>query len=79
MNTIQKLEEKMFSAWNIVDDLEFFYNIEEVMTEDEKMNFMLGLMTKYKYVFSDMFEQYERVVEDYYKMKRELGEERRIF
>lgn len=86
MNTIQKLEEKLFSCWNVVDDIEFFYNTQEVMTEDEQMNFLLGLMTKYKYLFSDMFEQYEVVTDEYYRMKkiiksyeRELDEMRRPF
>lgn len=86
MNTIQKLEEKLFSCWNVVDDIEFFYNKQEEMTDDEQMNYLLGLMTKYKYLFSDMFDQYEDVTGEYYRMKatiktyeRELDEMRRPF
>jgi len=74
MNTLQELEEKLFACWNVVDDIDFFYHREEEMNDDEKLNYLLGLMTKYKYRFSDMFDTYEELVKEYYRLKRLSGE-----
>lgn len=62
------LEEKIMSAWNVVDDIKLLcqqmLDGPRPMTEDEIANFLIGLETIYQFKFEDLFSCYEKLVHE---------------
>lgn len=61
-----ELEQAIMDAWSIVDDLQTYlkwrYDYEEVPTEDEDMNYIIGLQVIYSAKFDHLFRVFEDVV-----------------
>lgn len=58
------LEQKIFQAWNLVDDLKLLMNSLEYMSEDETANAVLGLEAIAEMRFKDLFETFEQCVKN---------------
>jgi hypothetical protein len=59
------LEENFANFSNIVEDVEYFYNKAEEFewTEDEKMNYLLGIITKYGKLREDYEMLFEKLIQ----------------
>lgn len=51
---LNAVSENVNAANNVVDDVEYLYHKMDGLTEDQTMNFMLGLIEKYRLVFNDL-------------------------
>lgn len=60
------LENAIMDAWTIVDELQTYlkwrYDYEKVPTEDEDMNYIIGLHTIYGVKFDHLFRIYEELL-----------------
>ena len=67
------LEQQIMSCWSIVDDIKAFSKLSELrdVSEDEQLNFLLGLETIYQVKFEilqDLFEKF--IIKEYYAAKK---------
>lgn len=56
------LEHEIMNCWRVVDDLKMYYDHSDEMTEDQKMNMMLGIITIYELRFDKMFKTFEECI-----------------
>lgn len=56
------LEQEILSCWNIVDDLEIFTKKWEQITEDQKLNFLIGIKELYNLKFGICFNTFENYI-----------------
>ena len=64
MKTRFDLEQDIMDCWTVVNDIDLYYNTFEGMTEDERMNFLLGAKTIYQKRFEKLFATFEQIVKD---------------
>lgn len=62
--SVYDLEQAMMNCWNVVDDLDTFYNRMDDLTEDQAMNYILGLVTIYQLKFEKMQSILENVIRE---------------
>lgn len=65
------LEQEIMEAWRVVDDLKLYLDKYEEMTEDQRMNIMIGMITMYDLKFNVLFDTFEQCLR-----KREFGDSR---
>lgn len=58
------LEQKILGCWHITDDLKLFYHKFDELTEDEKANFLLGIIQLYQMKFDDTFKCFEELIRE---------------
>jgi len=56
------LEQEILECWNVVKDIENFYHAQENMTEDQQMNYLLGMQEMYEIKFNKLWETFEQCV-----------------
>ena len=56
------LEQEIMECWRVVDDLRLFYEKEDEMTKDQKMNMLLGMIEMYELKFDRMFRTFEQSI-----------------
>lgn len=66
------LEQDILNTWRIVDDLNTFYDKFDTLSEDERMNFLLGITVLYELKFQKTFENFEKVCKELCDTKRRL-------
>lgn len=54
------LEQEIMEAWRVVDDLKLYLDKYEEMTEDQKMNMLIGMVTMYDLKFNVLFDTFEQ-------------------
>lgn len=59
------LEEQIMSCWCVVDDIKSLYYINDIrdLTEDERANALLGLVTVYQIKFELLFNTFEQLIQ----------------
>ena len=58
------LEQDIMDCWTVVNDIDLFYHNSENLSEDDQMNFLLGLKTIYQVRFEKLFSTFEQLVHD---------------
>ena len=66
-NTVIDLEEKIMAAWQTISDIDLVYYAMEDMSEDERMNAMLGLKELGEARFKDLWRVFEQFVPNHYQ------------
>jgi|TARA_R110000823_G_scaffold225319_1_gene353142 hypothetical protein len=66
-NTVIDLEEKIMAAWQTISDIDLVYYAMEDMSEDERMNAMLGLKELGEARFKDLWRVFEQFVPTHYQ------------
>jgi len=56
------LEQEIMSCWNVVDELKLLLDRWDSITEDEKLNIIIGLSNLYNLKFDVMFNTFENCV-----------------
>lgn len=56
------LEQDILKCWEVVDDLKFYVQKSDEWTEDERMNYLSGLVVKYDKKFQQMFGLFEHII-----------------
>ena len=66
------LEQQIMSCWSIVDDIKAFSKVSELrdVSEDEQLNFLLGLETIYQVKFEILQDLFEKFIKEYYAAKK---------
>lgn len=66
------LEQQIMSCWGIVDDIKAFSKLCELrdVSEDEQLNFLLGLETIYQVKFEILQDLFEKFIKEYYAAKK---------
>lgn len=64
MNSVFTLEQQILSCWGVTDDIQVLIRQMDrrSLTEDEQMNFLIGIVTIYNQKFEQMFETFENLV-----------------
>jgi hypothetical protein len=59
------LEEQIMDCWGVVDDIKSLYYINDIrdLTEDERANALLGLVTVYQIKFELLFNTFEQLIQ----------------
>jgi len=56
------LEQEIMSCWNVVDELKLLLDRWDSITEDEKLNIIIGLSNLYNLKFDVMFNTFENCI-----------------
>jgi hypothetical protein len=64
MKTRFDLEQQILNCWNITDDLGLYNERHDSMTEDQRMNYIIGLQELYNQKFERMWSTFEQLVQD---------------
>lgn len=64
MESVFTLEQQILSCWGVTDDIQVLIRQMDrrSLTEDEQMNFLIGIVTIYNQKFEQMFETFENLV-----------------
>jgi len=59
-------EQAIMNCWNIVEDIKLISQMNDIreLSEDERMNALLGLETLYQMKFEILFNGFERMIKD---------------
>lgn len=68
MNTKQNydrfdFEQQLLDCWNVTKDLELYLNQHEGMTEDQKLNFLIGVKAIYDAKFEQVWQTFESLLQ----------------
>ena len=63
------LEQEIMDVWHVVDDLKLYMEKADEMTEDQRMNMLIGMITMYDLKFQLLFDTFEQCLR-----KREFGD-----
>jgi hypothetical protein len=60
------LEQGIMNCWNIIEDIKLISQVNDIreLSEDERMNALLGLETLYHFKFEVLFNGFERMIKD---------------
>jgi hypothetical protein len=62
------LEQQIFECWHVCDDIKVVYeesfDSEDVMSEDELSNILIGMQQLYNRKFSRLFNTYEKLLKE---------------
>jgi len=64
MKTRFDLEQEILDCWTVVNDIDLYYHTQDSMTEDDRMNYLLGVKTIYQKRFEKLFSTFEQLVHD---------------
>lgn len=56
------LEQEIMHCWQVVDDIKLYTEFEDSMSEDQRMNTMIGLQQLYALKFEKLFNTFEHCV-----------------
>lgn len=57
-------EQEIMGAWHIIDDLRTLLDSWDTLTEDRKLNILIGMADLYDMKFDTMFKTFERLIAD---------------
>lgn len=57
-----EFESEIMSCWNIIDDLKLICDNWESLSEDKKLNALIGMVTLYDMKFETMFSTFEDLI-----------------
>jgi hypothetical protein len=57
------LEQEIMECWNVTRDLQNLYDCEE-LCEDDKLNYLLGVITIYEVKFNKLWNTFEQCIKD---------------
>ena len=58
------LEQEIMGAWHIIDDLRTLLDSWDTLTEDKRLNILIGVADLYDMKFDTMFKTFERLIAD---------------
>jgi len=61
------LEQEIMSCWDVVQDLNFYIKNFDYWSEDERVNYLVGLKVKYDKKFEVMFNTFEQYIASQHK------------
>lgn len=64
------LEQEILDCWGITDDLQTLIDRYDTMSEDDKLNVLIGLKTLYHMKFERTFETFEKLIREQYLEKQ---------
>lgn len=56
------LEQEIMGAWHIIDDLRTLLDSWDTLTEDRRLNILIGMADLYDMKFDTMFNTFERLI-----------------
>jgi len=56
------LEQEIMECWSVTKDIQNFYYAQENLTEDEQMNYLLGLEQIYETKFNKLWATFEQCI-----------------
>jgi hypothetical protein len=56
------LEQEIMECWGVTKDIQNFYYAQENLTEDQQMNYLLGLEQIYEAKFNKLWKTFEQCV-----------------
>ena len=59
------LEEQIMECWSVVKDIETLYHMTDIrdLSDDERMNILIGLSSLYQIKFERLFNTFERLIQ----------------
>jgi hypothetical protein len=64
------LEQQILDCWGITDDLQTLIDRYDTLSEDDKLNVLIGLKALYHMKFEKTFETFENHVKEVYNERR---------
>ena len=58
------LEQDIMKCWNVCEDIEQFLNASDVMSEDEQLNYLIGLKQIYEVKFNNLWNSFESCIRE---------------
>ena len=58
------LEQDIMKCWNVTEDIENFIGAREDMSEDEQLNYLIGLKQIYEIKFNNLWTAFESCVRE---------------
>lgn len=71
------VEQGILECWRVTDDIRLVYDNMEKMSEDERMNALLGVEQIYRLKFEKLFSDFEGLCEEIVRLKRGKEETRK--
>lgn len=56
------LEQEIMECWNVTKDIQNLYYASESMTEDQLLNYLLGLEAIYEVKFNKLWDTFEKCI-----------------
>lgn len=56
------LEQNIMQCWNVCDDIQLYLDMHDEMSEDQRMNYLIGLKQMYQMKFERTWNNFETVV-----------------
>lgn len=56
------LEQNIMQCWNVCDDIQLYLDMCDDMSEDQRMNYLIGLKQMYQMKFERCFATFEKCV-----------------
>lgn len=69
MNPQFDLEQNILDVWKITDDLQLFIDNYDNLTDDKRMNIIIGIVELYSLKLEKTFANFEKVVNHIYELK----------
>lgn len=62
MNKLKyEVENQLLSCWNVVSDMKFFYEEHDKWADDERLNYLNGMIVKYDKQFPILFKMFQDI------------------
>lgn len=58
------LEQDIMKCWNVTEDIENFIGARDAMSEDEQLNYLIGLKQIYEIKFNNLWTAFESCVRE---------------
>jgi hypothetical protein len=58
------LEQEIMKCWNVTEDIDNFIAAREDMSEDEQLNYLIGLKQIYEVKFSNLWATFESCIRE---------------
>lgn len=56
------LEQNIMQCWNVCDDIQLYLDMHDSMNEDQRNNYLMGVMQMYQMKFERLFNTFEKCV-----------------
>ena len=58
------LEQEIMKCWNVTEDIENFIDVRDALSEDDQLNYLIGLKTMYEIKFNKLWTAFESCVRE---------------
>lgn len=69
------VEQEIFRCWHVVEDLQLFYEAMDNLDDDQRQNYILGLITIYNTRFNNLMDLYEAKLKQDWEEKQKSHEQ----